>query len=103
MGRGSGVSLRGRGHGCAMAGGEKVSAPVVTRSRESKRARGERGSTRELTAVAAETTASSEEARSERGGEGDLGDPRKKKASGAALRGVRHCVAQRGGRGRSGG
>ena len=53
--------------------------------------------------VAAEATASSEEVRSERGGGGDLGDPKKKKASAAALRGVRRCVAQRGGRGRSGG
>ena len=77
-----GASLHGRGHGGDMDGGKERSAPVVARSRESKRARGERGSVRELTAVAAQATASLEEVRSKRGGGCDLGGPRKKKASG---------------------
>ena len=47
---GSGASCGGCGHGHAMAGGEKLSAAVVTAATEGNRARGERGSAEELTA-----------------------------------------------------
>ena len=47
---GSGASCGGCGLGHAMAGGEKLSAAVVTAATEGNRARGERGSAEELTA-----------------------------------------------------
>ena len=44
------MGMRGYGHGCAMAGGEKLSGAVETAAMEGNRARGERGLAEELTA-----------------------------------------------------
>ena len=97
------VGMRGYGHGCAMAGGEKLSAATGIGVRGRKRAREEGETAQELTAGAAVASASSGRHRSERSIEGDLRRPRSETAALARLQGVRRCVAQRGSRGRRGG
>ena len=69
---GSGASCGGCGHGHAMAGGEKLSAAVVTVATEGNRARGERGSAEELTARSMSSSACSGEAGRCRSISGDL-------------------------------
>ena len=93
------ASLRGCGHGYAMAGGEMLSGSKRAATTRRKRAGGKWGSKEKLTGSAAVVLGSSGKQRSGRTAAGDLGGPRLKKTAMAVLRCVPACLTWRRGRG----
>ena len=96
------VSLHGCGHGCAMAGGEKLSAAVENGARGRAQAREKRGKEEELTAESERGSTSSGRSWRRRIDRRWLGCPRLKTRAKAAMQGLRRCVARWGGRGSRG-
>ena len=92
---GSGVSCGGCGHGHAMAGGEKLSAAVVTAATEGNRARGERGSAEELTARSTSSSVGSGRWRRRRIDERHPAAVCEEDGSMTAMQGVRGCLTRR--------
>ena len=90
------VGMRGYGHGCAMAGGEKLSAATGIGVRGRKRAREEGETAQELTAGAAVASASSGRHRSEQSIEGDLRRPAVETKTVASFQASRGCVLRLG-------
>ena len=90
------VGMRGYGHGCAMAGGEKLSAATGIGVRGRKRAREEGETAQELTAGAAVASASSGRHRSEQSIEGDLRQPAVETKSVGSFQASRGCVLRLG-------
>src|SRR3954468_19815114 len=103
MVRRSVVSVRGYGHGYAMAGGEKLSAALGIRARGRERRGRAQEKQQGLTADPSEAEARPGKRRGQRRVAGNLGGPKLKKTAMAVLWCIRGLVARwRGRRGRGG-